>query len=194
MQLRNSLIEQIEQFLDDRILSIASVCFFMQSIRILLEIDQSSAKYKITSHYCNWLLHKELKRSNSPQIIQEIADSFETYISKNDLIKGISDAISLKKLIIELQEILWINVRNKKIVSQMDFEEYWLGFLQIILNQLKYRPLKLKANNINLDGLQFSIYGLQIVVGEHYNIELLSKELELKNKRFLVDIALFPEE
>lgn len=80
----------------------------MQSVRVLLEIDNSKNKYKITNLYCNWLLHKELDNSNLPPIIiQNIAYSFNSFSSKIDLIKQISEAISLKTLIIELKEILW---------------------------------------------------------------------------------------
>ena len=182
MQLRNNILKQIDEFLEGRSLSTANVCFFMQSIRILLEIDKSTVKYKTTMHYCNWLLHKELVRSNSPQIIKEISDSFRLYTSKNDLIKRLTEAIALQKLITELKAILWLNIVDKKIVNQIDREEYWLGFLQIILNQVIYRPLKLESRNIDLNGHQISIYGLQIVPEEHFKIELLSKELDLKNK------------
>ena len=194
MVLRINLINQIEEFLRSRNLSLANVCLLMQSIRVLLEVDQNSNKYPVTKHYCNWLLHKELDKSNSPLIIQEIADSFQLYSSKNNLIKRINDAVSMKKLITELKTILWTNMPDKKIVSQMDFEEYWIKFLQITLSQIRYRPLKLKSANVHLDGFDFSIYGIQIVTEkDHFDIELLSKELELKGKRILISMALFEE-
>ncbi len=196
VSLRFNILEQIEQFLDSENLSIASVCHFMQSIRVLMEIDKdhSNSKYLTTYHYCNWLLHKELDRSSSPKIINEIANSFQNFTTKNDLINKINEALSLKRLIEELKEILWVKISTKIKVSKIDFEEYWLKFLQVILNQILFRPLKLKKENINLDDFQFSIYGLQIVVEKkHYCIELLSKELEMKNKRMVIDIALFRE-
>ena len=191
MELRNKTLEQIEQFLASEYLSIANVCFFMQSIRLLLEIDSSKSKFKITNHYCNWLLHKDLNRSNSPVIVREIAESFQKSTTKNDLIKKVNDAISIKKLVVELKEILWTSLPNKVSLSRTDHEDYWLSFLQIILSQLLFRPIKLE-NDISLKDFQFSIYGLQIVAdNEHYNVELLSKELDRKNKRFIIDIALF---
>ncbi len=167
----------------------------MQSLRVLMEIDGNQSKYSVTNLYCNWILHKELDRGKNPsEIIEEIAYSFQKFSSKNDLIKKINNAISLKKLVTELKEILWTNVSDKVKVSRMDYEDYWIKFIQILLSQLLFRPIKLKTNSINLNDFQFTIYGLQIVTEkDHYNIELLSKELEEKNKRFIIDIALFRE-
>jgi len=169
--------------------------FFYAVCKSINRIDGNKSKYKITNLYCNWILHKELDQGNTPsEIIQEIANSFENFNSKNDLIKKINNSISLKKLIVELKEILWINVPDKVKVSRMDFEDYWLKFIQILLSQLLFRPIKLKKKNIDLNDFKFSIYGLQLVSEKrHYNIELLSKELESKNKRFIIDIALFRE-
>jgi hypothetical protein len=80
LSLQQNILNQIEQTIDKDYLTISNVCYFMSSIRILLEIDNN--KYKITNHYCNWLLHKELDRANSPEIIQNIADSFQNFSSK----------------------------------------------------------------------------------------------------------------
>lgn len=192
MQLRQNIISQIEQFLATEYLSIANVCFFMQSIRLLIEIDQCHLKYKTVSHYCNWLLHKELDRSKSPIIIKEIADSFTNFSSKKDLIKRINNSISLTNLVVELKEILWVKMRSKDIVSKMDFEDYWLKFIAIILNQIMLRPLKLKDENISVGNFNFTIYGIQIVLEkENYCIELLSPELKEKDKKMIIDIAFF---
>jgi len=192
LQLRKKIIEQIEQCLDRDYLSISNVSYFMQSIRILIEIDNSQTQYKITSHYCNWLLHKELDRAISPVIIKDIAESFKEYESKNDLIKKINSAISLKKLVEELKEILWINVDKKVLVSKIDHDEYWIKIIQLILNQIEFRPLKLKKKHIKIDGFEFTINGIQIVpLKNKYNVELLSKELIEKEKRLIIDIALF---
>lgn len=194
MKLRQNILEQIEQSLDRDYLSISNVCYIMQTIRTLIEIDNCQTKYKITSHYCNWLLHKELDRAISPVIIQNIADSFQNFSSKNDLIKKINNSISLKKLIEEIKEILWVNLTNKIIISKIDYDEYWIKFIQLILSQIIFRPIKLKKKHIIIDRFEFSIYGLQIVSSKNkYKIELLSKELEEKDKRMIIEIALFRE-
>ena len=191
-QLRDKIIDQLEQFLSSENFSIAIVCFFMQSIRVLLEIDELNSKYPVTNHYCNWLLHKELDRKKSPYIIKEIAQSFKDYNSKNDLIRKINNSIELKKLISELKDILWTTIPDKLKVSKIDFEDYWKKFIQVILNQILYRPIKLKKDHIEIDGFDLTIYGFQIVAEKgNYNIELLSKELERKEKRIIIDIALF---
>lgn len=191
MELRKIVLSQIEQFLISKYLSISSVCFFLQSIRVLIEIDQKRSKYEITSHYCNWILHKELDRSNSQSIIKEIAQSFESFSSKNDLIEKISLAISIQKLVLEIKEILWLKVVNKNSVNEIDNDEYWKSFVIIVLNQITFRPLKLKEI-ITIDNLKFSMYGIRIVpVKEKLCLELLSKELEEKEKRIIIDIALF---
>lgn len=193
MELRQKILEQIEQFIVSDYLSIANVCFFMQSVRVLIEIDGNKSQYKTTNFYCNWLLHKELDQGKDPsEIIEQIADSFKDFNSKNDLIKKINNSISLKKLIEEIKEILWINIIDKVKVSRMDFEDYWIKFIQILLSQIMFRPIKLKTNCINLNVFEFTIYGFQVVAEkENYNIELLSKELEAKSKRLIIDIVLF---
>lgn len=194
MTLRENTLKQLEQVISKEYLSISNVCFFMQSVRILLEIDDCNNKYKYTFHYCNWLLHKELYRSSSPIIIDEITKSFSDFSSKNDLIKKITEALSVKKLVEELKEILWTKIENKKLVSKMDFEEYWLNFITIILNQIILRPLKLekKSTPIKIEKFDFTVYGIQLdYEKESICVEILSKELEQKNKRILADIALF---
>ena len=195
MNLRKNIIEQMEQSLVWEKISIPNVCYIMQSIRILIEIDDCKSKYPITTLYCNWLLHKELDRTNLPStIIQNIANSFQNFHSKNDLIKKINEAISLKKLIVEIKEILWKNINNKVIVSKIDFEEYWIKYIQLILSQVLFRPIKLKEDKteILVEGFNLTIYGLQIVpLNDNYNIELLSKKLMENKKQLIIDIALF---
>lgn len=195
MKLRENIIEQIEQSLVWEKLSIPHLCYIMQSIRILIEIDDCKSKYPITTLYCNWLLHKELDRTNLPStIIQNIANSFQNFNSKNELIKKINEAISLKKLIVEIKEILWGNINNKVIVSKIDFDEYWIRYIQLILSQILFRPIKLKQdkNEIPVNDFDLSIYGLQIIpLKDSYNIELLSKKLELEKKQLIIDIVLF---
>lgn len=192
MKLRENILQQIEQFISTEYLSVSNVCYFMQTIRILLEIDQCKPEYKITSHYCNWLLHKELDQSSSPVIIKEITKSFNDFSSKNDLINKITEALSVKKLVEELKEILWTKIENKILVSKMDFEIYWLNFITIILNQIVLRPLKLKETHIQIETFDFTIYGIQLIhEKEHVCVEILSKELEQKNKRLVADIAFF---
>lgn len=192
LQLRQVILSQIEQTLKKERLSIADVCYFMQSVRLLIEIDGTKTKYKTTNHYCNWLLHKELNRSNSPVIIQEVVNSFQCFTSENDLIKRINQAISLKNLITELKEILWLNMSDKVTVSKTDYEEFWLSFIHKLLTQLLFRPLKVNKQDINLGIINLSVYGIQIADFKNdFKIELLSKELEKKDKRFLIEIALF---
>jgi hypothetical protein len=191
MTLRESVLEQVEQFIVTEYLSISNVCFFMQSIRILLEIDQDKSKYEFTSHYCNWLLHKELDKSSSPVIIEEIRKSFNDFSSKNDLIKKITEALSVKKLVEELKEILWTKIENKILVSKMDFDGYWLNFITVLLNLIVLRPLKVKKTHIEIEKFNFTIYGIQLVhEKEKVCVEILSIEFEQKNKRMIADIAL----
>ncbi len=194
MQLRNKVLDQISEVLESENISIASVCYFMQSIRIFLEIDDVKTQYPITNHYCNWILHKNLTSSNSPQIIKEISEAFGNYTSKNDLIKKINKAVSIKKLVTELKEILWKNMPDKKVISLVDYDDYWIKFIHLILNQIMFRPLELKKRHLILDGIEISIYGIQITINEEqYTIELLSQELESKSKRILIGMALFSE-
>src|SRR5690606_21807220 len=131
---------------------------------------------------------------NSPQIIKEISEAFENYVSKHDLIKKINEAVSIKKLVTELKEILWTNIPDRKVVSLVDYDGYWMRFIKLILNQIMFRPLEVKKEHFALEGIEISIYGIQIAVyEENYSIELLSQELESKSKRILISIVLFQE-
>lgn len=162
----------MKQTLKKERLSIADVCYFMQSVRLLIEIDGTKTKYKTTNHYCNWLLHKELNSSNSPVIIQEVVNSFHYFTSEIDLIKRINQAISLKNLITELKEILWLNMSDKVTVSKI--EEFWLSFIHKLLTQLLFRPLKVYKQDINLGIIDLSVYGIQIADFKNdFKIELL---------------------
>ena len=194
---KDTVVKQILEFLKSKYLSIVNVCFFMQQIRLLLEINNLKNKYKITNHYCNWLLHKELDKSSSPQIMAEISDSLRNFKTKNELIKNISNTLSLKKLVTEINEILWLNIEEKKVLvnSLIYNNEYWLCFIRIIMSQISYRPLLLKSGNNTIEDLKFSIYGIQIVNGKNNQlyIELLSTELNEKNKKILFEIVLYEE-
>jgi len=190
--LRSKIISEIEQFLVKENFSVEAVCFFMQSIRVLLEIDNTKENYPITEHYCNWLLHKELDRKRSPKIIQEIALSFKESNSKIEIINKVGKAIELQKLISELQDILWKNIADKMKVRNFDFESNWLKFIQVIFNQIIFRPIKLKKSHIDISGFDITIYGFQIVIEKgKYCMELLSNELNKKDRRIIIDIAIF---
>jgi len=190
--LRSKIISEIEQFLVKENFTVEAVCFFMQSIRILLEIDNSKDKYPITEHYCNWLLHKELNRKRSPKIIEEIATSLKVSNSKIEIINKIGKAIELQKLVSEIQEILWAKASDKMKIRDFDFETNWLKFIQVIISQVIYRPIKLNKSHIDISAFQITIYGFQIVTQkDKYCVELLSRELEKKDKRIIIDIAIF---
>lgn len=79
-------------------------------------------------------------------------------------------------------------------MSKIDFEEYWIKYIQLILSQVLFRPIKLiqDKDEISVKGFDLSIYGLQIIpLNDNYNIELLSKKLETNKKQLIIDIALF---
>lgn len=196
MVLKDKILSQILSFLSSEKLSISNVCFFMQQIRLLLEINYNKDEYIISKHYCNWLLHKNLARSNSPEIIDEISNLFQTFKTNNELVKNISKTLSLKKLVEELNEILWLNIQDKKALANIiGNQDYWIYFIRIILSQISYRPLLLKKTNIDIGNYGFSIYGIQIVNGKNNQlyIELLSKELENKKKKIRSEIILYKE-
>ena len=78
MELRKKTLKDIESFFEKKSSSIESICFFMQKLRLLLEIDNSKSNYKILNHYCNWLFHKNIDR-NTSEIINNIGAGFETF-------------------------------------------------------------------------------------------------------------------
>lgn len=197
MELKKRVLKQVTEFLNSKYLTISNVSFFMQQIRLLLEINNTKKEYNVANHYCNWLFHKELNRSNSPIIIAEISNSFENFNSKNELIKNISETLSLKTLVTELKEILWNNLEQKLLIKShtIYLDEFWLVFIRIILSQISNRPLLLKKDKVVLNKYRFSIYGVQIVVkDEKIFLEILSEELENKDKRMFSEIILYKNE
>ena len=88
MTLREKTLKDIESFFQKKSSSIESICFFMQKIRLLLEIDNVKGNYKIANHYCNWLFHKHLDR-NTSEIIENIGVCFENFDNRFDLINKI---------------------------------------------------------------------------------------------------------
>lgn len=167
MELKDKTLKDIEGFFEKKSYSIESICFFMQKIRLLLEIVNTKEKHKIINHYCNWLFHKNLGRGISPFIIEEISASFENAKSNNDCIKKISNALSVKKLVIELKETLYKNI-GFKYDYIFEHDEFWINFIIIVLNELKSRPLLLnerkliKNKQIEGFGFDFSVYGIQL--------------------------------
>ena len=197
MELKEKTLKDIERFFEKKSSSIESICFFMQKIRLLLEIDNTKNSYKVLNHYCNWLLHKNLDKGISPDIIEEIGASFEKAKSKNDFIKIINEALSLKKLIVELKEVLYKSI-GFKYDNFIENDDFWINFIAIFSNEIKLRPIYLIKKQViickEIKGFKFdfSIYGLQLNDNkDKIVIEVLSKELENQNKKFYIDFAIF---
>jgi hypothetical protein len=197
--MKEKIIKQIVQFLESEHLTVMNVCFFMQQIRILIEIAENKKKYSIANHYCNWLLHSKLDRSNSPVIIDDISESLLNVSTKNELIKNINNVLSLKKLVTEIKEILWENIENKKTLTNSNIyflDDYWVIFLKILLNQILFRPLLLPNNNtIALEKYRFNVKGIHFVTAkDKVFLEVLSNELNEKDKKILIEIVLFKDD
>lgn len=192
MELREKTLKDIEGFFEKKSSSIESICFFMQKLRLLLEIDNSKSDYKILNHYCNWLFHKNIDR-NISEIINNISAGFENFDSKFDLINKISSSISVKELIVQIKEILYKNKIGFRYDEFIENDDFWISFIQNIFNELANRPVLLKKNRIvksnkieNID-IDFSIYGIQLVgIKNKICIEILSKELEKKKKNLYI--------
>lgn len=199
MDLREKTLKDIEGFFKKKSSSIESICFFMQKLRLLLEIDDDKRTYKIVNHYCNWLFHKKLDR-NTSEIIENIGECFECFENKNELIMKISSTISIKKLIIEIKEILHKNKIGLKYNEIIENDNFWISFTQNIFYEIKNRPIifenkknitSRKIDNFNVD---FSVYGIQLFeINNKIVIEILSNELEDKSKNFYVQFILTDE-
>jgi hypothetical protein len=197
MELKEKTLKDIEGFFEKKSSSIESICFFMQKIRLLLEIDNTKGNYKVLNHYSNWLLHKNLDKGISLDIIEEIGASFENANSKNNFIKIINEALSVKKLIVELKEVLYKSI-GFKYDNFIENDDFWINFIAIVINEIKLRPIYLtKKQEIiskEIKGFEsnFSIYGLQLNDNkDKIVIEILSKELEHQNKKIYIDFAIF---
>ena len=195
MELRAKILDHIESFFEKQSSSIESVSFFLQNIRLLLEIDNLKENYKIVNHYCNWIFHKDLDKGLSSSIIKEIVNSFENAQSKNDCIKRINLALSVKKLILEFKELLNKNIGFKH-DGFIENDGFWIKFITILCNEIKFRPilftLKHKKQDQEISCFDFSIYGIQLNHNKNkIVIEVLSTELENQNKKFYIDFTIF---
>lgn len=194
MELREKTLKDIESFFEKKSASIESICFFMQKLRLLLEIDNSKKNYKILNHYCNWLFHKNIDRDTS-EIIDNIGASFENFESKFDLINKISTSISVKELIVQIKEILYKTQIGFKYDSFIENDDFWISFIQNIFHELANRPIllekKINVKKIENFDVDFSINGIQLVsIKNKICIEILSNELETKNKNLYIDFII----
>lgn len=188
MDLREKTLKDIEGFFEKKSSSIENICFFMQKLRLLLEIDNSKSKYKILNHYCNWLFHKHLDR-NTSEIINNIGNCFENFNSEFDLLNKVNSSISVEQLVIEIKEILYKNKIGFEYDNFIENNDFWKAFIQNIFFELRNRPVLLEKNKNVKDKkienfeVDFSIYGIQIVsINNEVAIEILSKELEIMDK------------
>jgi len=197
--LQQTTKKDIETFFEKKTISPESVSYFMFKIRLLLEINNQKGRYKILNHYCNWLLHKNLDKGISPEIIKEISSLFTKNITKNEFVIEINEILSIKKLIVELKEMLYINIGFK---HQYTFEndQFWINFLIIFLKEIKLKPLLLIKNRLisnerikDID-FDFSIFGIQLTDNDDkIVIEILSKEFISENSRIYIEFAIFKE-
>ena len=195
MELKKRTSDQIFQFLKDRSHSISSSSFFLMQIRLLLEINFEKEKYKITYLYCNWLLHKNLTYKNNKFLIDEISNSFDNYQTKKDLIRNLNKALSIKEFVNELKEIIWRNIQDRSSLiklTSIENDDYWKNFIRVFLNQVSNRPVLLQKGSNKITDLDFTINGIQIVPrNDKFYIELISNELENKEKKLLSVIGIF---
>lgn len=200
MELKQKTLNDIESFFDKNSLSIENISFFMIKVRLLLEMEDQKNRYKILNHYCNWFLHKSLDRGLSPVIINEISSLFSKRLKKNDFVVGINEILSIKKLVVELKEVLYLNIGFK---YQYTFEndQFWIIFFKIFLIELKQKPLLLMKKSVvehqvieEID-FSFSVFGIQLTdYKDKIFVEILSKEFEAKNKHFYIEFAIFKHE
>ena len=200
MELKQKTLNDIESFFDKNSLSIENISFFMIKVRLLLEMEDQKNRYKILNHYCNWFLHKSLDRGLSPVIINEISSLFSKRLKKNDFVVGINEILSIKKLVVELKEVLYLNICFK---YQYTFEndQFWIIFFKIFLIELKQKPLLLMKKSVvehqvieEID-FSFSVFGIQLTdYKDKIFVEILSKEFEAKNKHFYIEFAIFKHE
>lgn len=198
-ELQQNTKKDIEAFFEKKTITPESVSYFMFKIRLLLEINNQKGRYKILNHYCNWLLHKNLNQGISPEIIKEISSLFTKKITKNDFVIQLNEILSIKKLIVELKEMLYINIGFK---HQYTFEndQFWVNFLIIFLKEIKLKPLLLIKNRLisseeikDID-FDFSIFGIQLTDNnDNIVVEILSKEFLSEDKRIYIEFAIFKE-
>ena len=166
----------------------------MVQLRILIELNNQSKTYPITFHYCNWLLHPSLNRRLAPEMVKRINKALDESANVNAFLKEISEILSVKRLINEIQDLIVVTAKNKKAFlfgEQIISDEYWLNFLKILLNELIHRPLILNSKEPLQNNFGFDIYGLQLVSAkEKIVVELMSNELEKRNKQIFVDLVI----
>ncbi|MBN2869198.1 MAG: hypothetical protein JXK08_11025 [Flavobacteriaceae bacterium] len=191
MKLKDKIIENIDKSLDSKSLSRLDVFYFLQQIRLLIEIDSLSKKYPLICFYCNWQVHKSISKNPiRNNIINDIIDAFENINSHYDFVKKVNQSLSVKDFITQLKEILYKYSFADKHSSLIENDEFWKNFITIMLNEIVLRPVRLSSKGITIKDFNqsFSISGFQLI--NHNNkivIEILSQEL--KDKKLLFELA-----
>ena len=133
-----------------------------------------------------------LKEYKKLEIVENISNSFENINSKNDLINKISNCLSIKDLVIQLKEIIYLNI-GFKYDNIIENDDFWIKFVEILLNEISYRPVLIKNKSIEIVSFQtsFSIYAIQFVqISDKIVVEVLSKELNDKQKNLYFDFII----
>lgn len=114
--IRTHLINEISQNISNIIISKNDMGQLLRDFRSLIEIDNTTANYKILYFYCNWAAHPNVNRNKELyQILEKINIGFaelpiknsESNKKYNDYIDVIIDALNFNSLIENIHLLLF---------------------------------------------------------------------------------------
>ncbi|MFD2037018.1 hypothetical protein ACFSKL_19595 [Belliella marina] len=182
------LLKCISDFTQGNILTKENVSFFFINIRQILEKERLNTKYPKILFFSNWLVHPELSRKNTTELIlQEMRSAIVEHFNNNTEISiELSKKINLTKLREEILDFLEkFNIEKGFLKRQKDWDNMELTLLHLLLDKPVFFD-KLKELKTEVD-VNYNFIGFKLIeFDDSINYELLSNELRKMNSRILI--------
>ena len=133
-------LRQHAQGLVGRPLSSAEPLDVMRLLRLVLEKEKLRHSFPHAALYCDWLLHNEIDRHEiAINILSKMHAGIADWDRTHDL-TPVNRALGLAQLRAEMQVIF---AKHKVPTDLLDSFSNWCSFLNVLLQDLSQRPLKL---------------------------------------------------
>jgi hypothetical protein len=133
-------LRQHAQGLVGRPLSSAELLDVMRLLRLVLEKEKLRGSFPHAALYCDWLLHNEIDRHEiAIKILSKMHAGIADWDRTHDL-TPVNRALGLAQLRAEMQVTF---AKHKIPTDLLDSFSNWYSFLNVLLQDLSQRPLKL---------------------------------------------------
>ncbi|MCG8749464.1 hypothetical protein [Tenacibaculum finnmarkense] len=183
-------LKYISDFTLGNVFTKENVSFFFTNIRQILEKEKLNSEYPKIQFFSNWLVHPELSRKNTTELIllEMRSTIVEHFNEQTEIAIELSKTINLVKLRVEILEFL-----EKFDIEKgfLEHQEYWNNMELTLLHLLLDKPVffdKLPELKPEAD-VEYNFIGFQLIGFKntiHY--ELLSNELKKMNSRILIPL------